>query len=237
MLDLRLTLRDRVARHPWLYFPLLHLFRSPRRRLHVTPRTELVIEGYPRSGNTFAVAAFLQAQGRPVALAHHLHAPAQVVQAVRWGIPVLVLLRAPEDAALSWMIREPLLTARRALTLYLSFYRGVQPYREGFVLARFEQVVQDFGVVIRRLNQKFGTAFRPFVPTEANLEQVWRMVEAMDMADTGRARVTETTVARPSPVREQLKARCRALLQHAQVRPLLAQAQALYRALAAGADV
>ncbi len=236
MLDLRLALRDQVARYPRLYFPLLHLVRSPRRQLHVTPRTELVIEGYPRSGNTFAVAAFLLAQDRPVALAHHLHAPAQVVQAVRWGIPALVLLRAPEDAALSWMIREPLLTARRALALYLSFYRGVQPYREGFVLARFEQVVQDFGVVIRRLNQKFGTRFRPFVPTEANLERVWRMVEAMDMADTGRARVTETTVARPSRLREQLKARCRPLLQQPQVRPLLAQAQALYRALAAEAD-
>jgi hypothetical protein len=58
----------------------------------VSRTTQLVIEGYPRLGNTFAVVAFLQAQKEDVRIAHHLHAPAQVIRAARWRIPTIVLI-------------------------------------------------------------------------------------------------------------------------------------------------
>jgi len=83
---LRFALRSVLGRSPAVYFGIQRL-RPSRRHLLVKKDTEIVIEGYPRSANTFAVAAFLLAQGRAVKIAHHLHVPAQVIQAVRWGIP------------------------------------------------------------------------------------------------------------------------------------------------------
>lgn len=56
--------------------------------------------------------------------------------------------------------------------------------------------------MIDRLNQKFGSRFSRFQHSEDNVAKVLRLVEEMDKADTGRSYVTETTVARPSAIRE-----------------------------------
>jgi hypothetical protein len=83
--------------HPAIYFNLFRLLRTRRsvERL-VTPDTQLVIEGFPRSGNSFARRAFVMAQNESshkTRIAHHIHVPAQVVRAARWRIPTLVLIR------------------------------------------------------------------------------------------------------------------------------------------------
>src|SRR5580658_8003661 len=61
----------------------------------IGPRTELVIDGFTRSATTFAVYAFQLAQDTPVQLAHHLHAPAQLIRAARRGVPAVALIRKP----------------------------------------------------------------------------------------------------------------------------------------------
>ncbi|MBW2123995.1 MAG: hypothetical protein JRH07_19420 [Deltaproteobacteria bacterium] len=190
--------------------------------------TEIVIEGYPRSANTFAVAAFLLAQGRPARIAHHLHVPAQVIQAVRWGIPTVVLIRRPEDAVLSRLVRRPNLSAETALRDYIAFYRTIAPYREGFVVAPFDEVINNFGQVVARVNGRFGTAFVPFEHTEENIRRVFTLVEEMDKADQKEDSVTETTVARPSAVREELKIRRKKELNQPGARQLFKEACEVY---------
>jgi len=225
--EMRFALRAALGQHPWLYFALQR-FRSSRRHLLVTKDTEIVIEGYPRSANTFAVAAFLVAQGRPVKIARHLHVPAQVIQAVRWGIPTVVLIRSPQEAVLSLLVREPHLSAERALQDYITFYRKIAPYREGFIIAPFDEVTNNFGQVILRVNERFGTAFVPFEHTNENIQQVFALVEEMDKADQKRDAVTETTVARPSVVREELKRIRRQELNQPKAKELLEEARQVY---------
>jgi len=106
--------------YPVLYL-LLRRLRPRTRRLAVERDTELVIEGFLRSANTFAVAAFGFAQQRDVEIAHHMHAPAQVIPAVRMGIPTLVLIRHPKDAVLSLVIREPHISVEQASKDYIRF--------------------------------------------------------------------------------------------------------------------
>jgi len=118
--NLRFQARATISRYPWLYFPIQRL-RPRRRDLVVARDTEIVIEGYPRSANTYAVCAFLFAQQHPVRIARHLHVPAQVIQAVRWGIPTLILIRKPQDAIASLLVREPMLFAKRAINDYICF--------------------------------------------------------------------------------------------------------------------
>jgi hypothetical protein len=99
----------------------------------VDRRTQIVIEGFPRSGNTFAVAAFQQAQRESVRVAHHLHMPAQVIRAAQWSIPIFLLARKPTDAALSWVIRGPGVPIRQTLKHYVSFYEKAAEYRHSLV--------------------------------------------------------------------------------------------------------
>lgn len=225
---IKFSIQTFIGASPKLYYAALYLSRSRRFQLRVQQDTEIVIEGYPRSANTFAVAAFQFAQGRPVKMAHHLHVPAQIIQAVRWGIPALVLIRSPEDAILSLLVREPQITSHQALVSYIRFYTQIKPYRSGFVLAGFEEVVSDFGSVIESVNRKFGTTFKPFVSTQENIAKVMKIVEEMDKSDQGKVTVTETTVARPSEVRERLKQQRRKVLRQPVVSKLMEKAMEVY---------
>ena len=98
------TLRHRaktfVGARPWLFFPLFRP-RPAFDDLLVTRSSDLCIEGFPRSGNSFAVGAVEHAQSTPIQIAHHTHVPANAMRACEWDIPTLVLVREPKDAVIS----------------------------------------------------------------------------------------------------------------------------------------
>ncbi len=188
--------------HPAVFIPLYRLLAPPLRpTLLVGPDTEIVLEGYPRSANTFALVAFGVSQGRRVNIAHHLHLPVQIIEGVRRSLPVLVLIRNPLQAIRSFQVRNPELGRRWPFQQYLSFYRLVERLSDRVVLAEFDEVSRDFGPVIRRLNDKFGVHFRLFEHTEVNVKNVFRRIDALNQdLDGGK----ETHVARPNASRLEL---------------------------------
>jgi hypothetical protein len=173
----RHVLRSRVSEHPGLYLPFArYKYPGPSPEV-ISKETELVIDGYTRCATTFAVYALQLSQRRPVRLAHHLHAPAQLIEAARNEVPALVLIREPRGAILSQLIREPDVAMPDALVAYTRFYSCLLPYRDRFVVGDFPEVTVDFGAVVRRLNAKFGTSFVEFVPTEANIRQCFELIK------------------------------------------------------------
>jgi len=173
MRGLRWGLYSRWATHP--------SYVAFSRRRHplvvVTDETELVIEGYMRSANTFSTVAFQMSQPRPVRVAHHLHAPAQIITAARMGIPALVPVRAPQDAAISVAIRSPQVSLRQALQAHLRFHEAIVPYKDALHVARFEDVTTDLGTVIEAMNARFGTSFAPFRHTPENVQHVYDLID------------------------------------------------------------
>lgn len=141
----------------------------------IGPRTELVIDGFTRSATTFAVYAFQLSQDTPVQLAHHLHAPAQLIQAARRGVPAVALIRKPQGAVLSQLIQEPDVALPDALFAYSRFYERLMPYRGGLVIGEFGQVTEDFGAVIRQVNERFGTDFAEFAHSDESVRQVFEL--------------------------------------------------------------
>jgi hypothetical protein len=175
-------------------------------RTWVSRTTEIAIEGYPRSGNTFAVVAFRQAQGRAIEIAHHLHAAAQIKRAARLDVPAMVLIREPSEAILSLMVRDPYASMQWALRSYIRFYSAVIPCLEKVVVAPFRTVTSDFASIIRMVNFRYGTAFKEFVPNEAALSSVRQTVEWMGQRDSMRTGWDyHTGVALPSEQRERAK--------------------------------
>ena len=80
----RHAVRTRMSEHPAVYLRFARRkYPGPSPEV-IGADTELVIEGYTRSASTFAVYALQLAQERPVRLAHHLHAPAQLIEAARF---------------------------------------------------------------------------------------------------------------------------------------------------------
>jgi len=170
-------------------------FRSVR----LTRATALVIDGHSRCANTYAVCAFEQANPG-LRLTHHLHNPRVFRRAVRLGVPALVLVRRPEDVVASMLAFEPALSAGDILRTYRDFYTPLLPILDELVVADFDEVVRDFGAVVRQLNARFGTAFRQYVKSADAEAAVMAAVETFGAAHYA-ARDFENRVSRPSKLR------------------------------------
>ena len=223
-------LQTHAGKHPAAFYGLYRLARKDRARV-VTPETELVIEGFPRSANTFARVAFNRAQKGKVRIATGLHVPAQVIRAARWRIPTLVLIRRPKDAVLSFAIRDPI-SVEQALRYYLSFYETVEDYSDAYVLGTFEEVTGDFGRVILRLNDRFGTSFSPFRHNERNVEAVLARVQRNSKRKFGEAH-WENKASLPVVAREETKRELERELKRPEVERILLRSEAVYDRLTA----
>lgn len=219
-------LRRPLARTPYLWDAAMYA-RAGKRATLARPETAIVIDGFLRSGNTFSVAAFTVANGSDLHVGRHLHGAQHIVRAVRLGLPTVVLIRRPHDAVLSYLVRRPTLTAGDGLLEYLDFYRTAWRVRDGFVVALFEDVVEDFGAVIGRVNKRFATTFRSYEATPDNQQAAFALVEEMNRREC-RGEVVETHVGRPSPERERRKSDLEALMSHPRNAARLRSAEALY---------
>ncbi len=257
---LRHLARMRVSEYPSIYLPLArHRYPGPSPEV-IGPATELVIDGFTRSATTFAVYAFQLAQERPVRLAHHLHAPAQLVEAARRGIPAIALIRDPAGALLSQVIQERDVALSVALLSYSRFYERLMPYRSSLVAGRFDEVTTDMGAVIRRVNARFGTSFVPFEPTAGNVRACLDLVAerptpiarwSSTLLRWESGMVTKEELRReravallspssstptawvPSAERQQAKEALRSEWEHPRLRELRARAERAYQAFAA----
>jgi hypothetical protein len=179
----RHIVRSRFSEYPSIYLPFARKrYPGPSPKV-IDHETEFVIDGYTRSACTFAVYAFQLAQPRPVRLAHHLHAPAQLIEAARRGIPALVVIREPEGALLSQIIREPHVSLRGALISYERFHSRLLPHAGSLVAGEFEEVTNDFGSVIRRVNARFGTNYAEFDADPENVRRCFDLIEERPTAD------------------------------------------------------
>ena len=173
----RHVVRTFVSERPAIYLPFARRkYPGPSPQV-MGASTELVIDGYTRSASTFAVYALQLAQDRPLRLAHHLHAPAQLIAAARADVPALLVIREPRGAILSQLVREPGVAMRDALLAYVRFHRSLRPHRDRFVVGEFHTITHDFGSVIRKLNHRFGLSLREFDSTEQNLTECFAMIE------------------------------------------------------------
>jgi hypothetical protein len=213
--------------YPAIYVPLSWLRHRDKTNWLVQRDTDLVIEGFGRSGSTFAVLAFELAQTRSVRTAHHTHAAAQVIRAARFGVPTLLIVRDPVGAALSHMVRRGI-PARPALAAWSRYHARILPYRERFVIVRSEALSTDLASAIRELNIRFGTDFREFENSEENVAQVFEIIELQNRRKFGR---TTEIVARPTVEREQRKAALRQEVQERRLTGLRTRAYEIYRQL------
>jgi hypothetical protein len=191
--------------------------------------TDIVIEGFPRSGNTFAIAAFRHAQDRDVRIANRVHAPGHAIAAVDAHLPVLVLIREPEEAVLGWVVYKGNISIGQALRAYRRFYAPLLPHRRRLVVASFGQVITDFGAVIRRVNERFGTTFGEFEHTEENVQRLFEGMNAYVTAHR-RPEEVERVIQRPSAERERMKDPLRAAYSGPRNRRARVRAEQLYQA-------
>ena len=210
-----------------IYLPLVRIMGKHNTRI-VKPTTEIVIEGFPRSANTFAVVAFRQAQARTVEIAHHLHTVAQVSYAAKHNIPIMLLVRPPQDAIVSLVIRHPYISLKQALRAYIRFYLGVAKLRDQLIVVTFDEAISNLSVGISRINEKYSVEFNLFAHSETSVAQCFEEIERLNKKFTKNTAILETMVARPSQERATLKKEIAADLSSIRFARLLRNARSAY---------
>jgi hypothetical protein len=217
-----------LAQYPSIAVPLARR-RGQGHGTVFDEHTELVIDGYPRSANQFAIAAIRHAEARDVRIANRTHAPGHLIAAADAGLPVLVLIRRPEDAILGWVLYKGNISVAQALRAYVRFYRPMLSHRGRFVVADFAEITSDFGAVTRRVNERFGTRFAEFDHTKENQDLLFTHMELHEASRLPPDQV-ERIVGRPSQERDRLRAGLREEYRSHRLRRPRAAAERLYTA-------
>lgn len=165
--------------------------------------TEIVIDGFPRSANTFASESFRLANPDR-SLAHHLHDRRRIRQAIGRKIPVILIIREPDGCVNSFANAIPTGSVDFFYTEYAKFYEGLLGVLSDVVVADFEEVTTSWPTIIQRCNQKFGTSYRS-VGLDAREEILQRVDEfgkghGFGIANLDQDRF-EKVVSRPSSSR------------------------------------
>jgi hypothetical protein len=218
--------------YPLLYMPLVRYQHRYAVDRVVAPDTDLVIEAFGRTGTTFANFAFLAAQTRRVRTVHHTHAAAQVIAAVRLGVPTLVIVRRPLEVALSHMVRHQI-SPGAALAAWIHFHQRIRPYRDGIVLCSFEEMTRNFTPAIERINKKFDTGFAVWQHTKENEAEIFEQIKSRNRGRFAKNAAAERMLAfaLPTVEREAQKQRLSAQLQADSVAGLRKTAERLYEGL------
>lgn len=233
----RKELRCICAQYPEFYF-------SQRQNLYgfvddyrmINSDTEIVIDGYPCSANTFAEKAFRIAQPREIKMAHHTHDPSQLITAIKANIPTIALIRNPEAVILSYTSRFCDISSTseddiaqliyRLLNDYLDFYRRIIKYKESYIIAEFKTITSAYDSIIEQLNSKYQVNFKPFYCNDSNLEEVFIVIDKCNQARLGN--FDENIVARPSSKRTESKEYFRTYLDRSKINKMLNLSYNLY---------
>lgn len=192
----------------------------------VSKGTEMCIEGYPRSANSFFGWYFRTANpGRKVA--HHLHVPANVLAAVQRGIPTIIVLRPPESAVLSLMVGlGGKVSVSNLIREYIHFHRRVQMVINQCTITDFSATTTTPERAIAALNKLSGTTFATHLPAPMKPEDFYSHAREVEERLTGSEDNINLLTA-PDKRKDELKAQFRTAVQS---HPHLYEANALYEA-------
>lgn len=234
-MDARSRAKLAVRRSPALWSSYVTVSFPPQRYKSARdavclPHHDLLVDGYPRTANSYAYNFLTRFHG-DVRCVHHTHASATLKMARRFGTPSVVLVRDPLDAVTSNLIRS-----QGSLAYleghYRQYYDYVREHADELRVVPFETVTQD------------PVGFLEIVETEAGLPRVDpRPEEVAEANDAVRAHLERLAEAKygddardkkavPDDDREDEKARVRAELSQ---RETIGELRELYRAVLAEA--
>ena len=185
--------------------------------------SQLVIEGFGGSANSYLVRVFHVLVDPGLRIAHHRHVPSQILQGLRWGIPCILVVRAPGDCAVSLLSRGFYPDAGLAMKHYIRFHRALLPVLDRVLVVPFERATGDVASVVGAVNLRYGTAFSTRLFDEegfARVRQAFTRPADMQPLPTGeRAEIKQSLQARIAALPDRLRS----------------EADRVYRAVLAGA--
>lgn len=165
------ALRRRLSRNPERYkkkeLAVPYTRGSWRERKLAGPETDLVVDGFPGSANSFVSNVIRSAIDRPARIESHFHYTVQLRRARHFGVPTIVVVRAPMDACSSQKSKVPEAWDWLIVLRWLHFYRYVDRRRDDFFIVPFGVVIRDVDVLRRQVPAVAALVARPLEPDQS----------------------------------------------------------------------
>lgn len=178
---------------------------SPR---FCSANTSIVADSFPRCGNTFLYILLRETQNENMHIAHHMHSSGHLAMALKMNVPAVTIVRQPRDACISYMIREPNLSAYETLMEYWFFHYALSNLNGIFIIP-FHQLIQDPDKALYNISTRYP-AIRYVKVDDDLLERVAALVKRSDKLDRerrGDERSAEYTAGQPNELRNAIKKR------------------------------
>lgn len=204
--NIKFVLRISQILFPPVFYLLYYL--NKKKYALVNEDTELLIDGFPRSANTFAYA-FIEMTQPVKRIAHHVHLPVQFYRSKKFSTPALLLLRNPVDAAISMSIRRPTYFPYLIFLYYYLFHTKIFKIISDTLIIRFEEVVSDPNSIIRKLRSKNYSGLNEVKLTVELKDRINKRVDELDMINRNDSEIKDSTVARPTEYRKNISEKIR----------------------------
>lgn len=150
-----------------LFYFWFHLYRRWKgvRIKFFSRTTKFLLDGYPRSGNTFITHIAKHLLGEDIFI-HHFHAIAPIKIALNKNYPCYILIRNPEDAVTSYYLKKFALTKEvlpeivnqrlleELLNEYIDYYSFVKEKRDKVNVINFKDIIENPFSVIEDINNR-----------------------------------------------------------------------------------
>ncbi len=119
---------------------------------------DLILESPPRSGNSYAEAV-LRLAFPNIRLVHHTHASGVVIWGTKHNIPSIILIRDPDENAVSALLERPdLYDWKLAFSEWNDFYLSCEKYRSHITICPFTKLVSDPMHLVKQAENILGRA-------------------------------------------------------------------------------
>ncbi|MCG8697437.1 MAG: hypothetical protein MI922_05235 [Bacteroidales bacterium] len=158
-----LKFKIRSLLKPHSLYLYIQNFVPKKKDLVVQRITEVVIEGFPRSANSWACHIFQylseKENNKRLILASHLHAASQIKRALKLEVPAILLIRNPIDAVASLILMNPNLTINSVLNDYIRMYKSLMPYKDKIQVVSFTDLIKNPNDIISEFSYRFGIKY------------------------------------------------------------------------------
>ncbi len=170
---------------------------------------DVLVDGYPRSSNTYTWYMFLISQKHTIShgiasvqvprssgvkLKGHIHIAAFVIHAAQHQKPICFLIRRPDKAIVSWHIAyhtdfEELKgdnqTLEERLDYYIAYHKAVLPYKKSMYIANFDRTTKDFKSVVAGLIEHYGLELSLDFDSEATDLEAKKQIHLFNTTSSG----------------------------------------------------
>jgi len=151
------ALRQRL-RYNELIFKLVTFLKPPKSfqmRSPVTKSSDIVVEGFPRSSNTFLTVALKALLGEGFSIANHYHSSAQFSLGYKLKKPMVLVVREPLNCLVSNLLYYPSRSRKEVIDDYILFHENLKQYLPNIFVVDFNDVTTNPVGLIAEISDEF----------------------------------------------------------------------------------